>query len=88
MRHSRLLYTADKVRAVFARMRGDLHEQHERHLFEMAELRKELDQLHAAYAALRAAVFERERAEADLELLRRDRDRRTCIAEGQQYWLH
>jgi hypothetical protein len=84
----RVLYTGERVRAMFARMRGDLHAQHSRHLCELTELRKELAGLRAAYEALRGAVLEREKAEANLELLRRDRERRTSIAEGRAVWLH
>jgi hypothetical protein len=88
MSRNRVLYTEDRVRALFARMRGALHQQHFEHLCEMADLRKELDQVRAEYEALRNAVFAREKAEGDLELLRRDRERRTSIAEGRAVWLH
>ena len=32
--------------------------------------------------------IEREKAEANLELLKRDRERRERIVEGERYWLH
>jgi len=35
-----------------------------------------------------AAVLAREKAESNLELLRRDREKQTRIAEGERYWLH
>jgi hypothetical protein len=73
---------------VLSECRVDLHEQHFQHLCELADLRKELDTVRAQYEALRGAVLEREKAEANLALLQRDRDRRTCIVEGACYWLH
>jgi hypothetical protein len=81
---NRLLYTADRVHAMFARMRSELEEQHSRHLYEYASLRRELDALRAAYEALRGAVLDREKAEAGLALLQRDRER----LEGRATWLH
>jgi hypothetical protein len=83
-RRRRLLYTEDRVRALFARCLADLEAQHSRHLTDMSNLRHELDQVRAEYELLRSAVLKRERAEADLELLRRDRER----AEGRAVWLH
>jgi hypothetical protein len=73
---------------MFAQMRGELEAQHHRHLREYAELRRELDEVRGQFEALCAAVRDREKAEVDLAVLHRDRDRRTCIAEGHQYWLH
>jgi hypothetical protein len=75
-------------REAMLKMRGDLHEQHYRHLCEMSDLRKELTQARAQFEALRNAVIERQRAEANLELLKRDRDRQMSIAEGRAVWLH
>jgi hypothetical protein len=70
MKPHKLLYTADRVRAMFARMRGELEAQHSRHLCEYASLRRELDALRAAYEALCGAVLEREKAEATVDNLR------------------
>jgi hypothetical protein len=84
----RLLYTPERVRAMFAQMRGELHEQHFRHLCAMADLRRELDETRAALHELRAATLARQRAEADLEMLRKDQVRRMSIAEGRAVWLH
>ena len=44
-------------------MSSDLHEMHFRHLCEIADLRRELDEVRAAYADLRAATLTRRRAE-------------------------
>jgi hypothetical protein len=89
MRNGRkLLYTAERVHSMFARMRGELSALSFRHACEIADLRKELDRVRAEYEALRDAVLERTRAEAGLELLKRDRERHTRIIEGERYWLH
>jgi hypothetical protein len=79
---------AARFRKVLAECRADLDEQHFQHLCELAELRKELDTVRAQYEALRGAVLEREQAEANLELLKRDRERRERIVEGERFWLH
>lgn len=68
------LYTAEHVHKMFARMRNDLHEMHSRHLGEMADLRRELEEVHAAYAELRATVLARQNAERELTSLYRERD--------------
>ena len=87
----RLLYTPQYV-AGFARAlreaRADLDAQHRRHLSDMADLRRELDLVRTEYTALRNAVIEREKAEANLVLLQRDRARQMSIAEGRVVWLH
>jgi hypothetical protein len=87
----RLLYTPQYV-AGFARAlreaRADLDAQHRRHLSDLADLRRELDLVRTEYTALRNAVIEREKAEANLVLLQRDRARQMSIAEGRVVWLH
>ena len=72
----RLLYTEARVRALFARMRADMHAQHCRHLCELADLKREVDAMRAELAALRelrAAVLARQQAEAELVSLYRER---------------
>jgi len=71
--HNRLLYHPDAVRRLFNRMRADLHEQHLRHLCEMSDLRRELDQVRAAFDELRAASLARAQAHAELASLYRER---------------
>jgi hypothetical protein len=80
----RVLYTEERVRALFARMRTEMNGRHLEHLQELAALNRELAELRAAYEALRGAVLEREKAEAVLALLKRDRER----LEGKATWLH
>jgi len=78
----RVLYTEARVRAMFARMRDDLHELAARHASEVAALRAELDEVRALYDELRAATFARQRAEAELASLYRERAiRRARAAE-------
>src|SRR5262249_2794967 len=72
----KVLYSADRVRAMFAKMRGDLHTQHFAHLCEMSDLRKELDAMRAELEQLRefrATVCARQQAEAELAELHRQR---------------
>jgi hypothetical protein len=88
MQRNRPLYHPDRVRAMFAQMRSELHAMHFKHLCELADLRRELDETRTALDELRAATLARQRAEADLELLRRDQARRMSIAEGRAVWLH
>jgi hypothetical protein len=71
----RLLFTEERVRAMFARMRSELLEQHLTHIDELNELRRELDAVRESYRELRDAVIAREKAEGDLALLQRDRER-------------
>jgi hypothetical protein len=86
--YRRVLYTADRVRAMFAGLKAELQAEHYRHLDELAKLRWELDQTKREFEMLRTAVLQRTQAEADLELLKRDRERTTRISEGGRYWLH
>jgi hypothetical protein len=74
MRNGRPLYTEERVRMMFARMRGDLHAQHLRHLSEMIDLRRELERVRAAYNELRNAVLARQRGDAELAELYRERE--------------
>jgi hypothetical protein len=80
----KLLYSEDAVRRIFAGLKAQLQAEHYRHLDELAELRCELDETKRAFEMLRTAVLQRTQAEADLELLKRDRDR----LEGKTVWLH
>jgi hypothetical protein len=84
----RLLYTEEKVRAIFAKMRAELYARHLEQLSELADMRRELEEVRTAYNKLRDAVLARTKAEADLELLRRDRQRHTREVEGERFWLH
>jgi hypothetical protein len=63
-----------RAREQFADLRGQLHEMHFRHLCELADLRKELDETRAAFNELRAAVLCRQTAERELAGLYRARD--------------
>ena len=69
----KLLYSADRVHALFARMRADLHDMHFKHLCELADLRRELNATRAALDELRAATLARQQAEAALAELYRER---------------
>jgi hypothetical protein len=80
----RLLFTEERVRAIFARLRDEMHEQHFRHLCEMADLRKELDQARDEFEQLRDAVLKRQAAEAEVAMLKRTR----AIVEGEMVSLH
>jgi hypothetical protein len=87
----RVLYHPAYIRGfarALAEAKADLREMHLKHLGEMADLRRELDAARANFTELRNAALAREKAEADLELMKRDRERQTCIAEGATYWLH
>jgi hypothetical protein len=86
----KLLYSADRVHALFARMRADLHDMHFKHLCELADLRKELDETRTALDELRAAVRARERAESELTSLYRERDlaRARAVARDSAMPLH
>jgi len=70
----RVLYHPNRVRAMPARMRADLHDMDFTHLCELDELRRELDEVRDAYAELRAAVLARRQAEAELTTLYRERE--------------
>jgi hypothetical protein len=84
----RPVYHPAAVRRLVDSMRADLHAQHLKHLCELADLRAELDAVRGQFEALRNAVLERTKAEAEVELLKRDRERCTRIADGERYWLH
>ena len=84
----RLLYSQDRVRQLIRGIRADAWANHSDTMAELRRLQVEMAALRAEYDALRNAVQERERAEADLELLKRDRERRERIVEGERYWLH
>jgi hypothetical protein len=71
----KVLYTEDRVRALFARMRSDLHSLQFKHLCAIADLKREVDAMRAELAQLRelrAAVLARRQAE--LASLYRERE--------------
>lgn len=70
----KVLYTPDRVRQMFAQLRGEMHAQHAQHLCDLAELRCELNETKQAYFKLRNAVLARENAEAELAVLYRERE--------------
>jgi len=70
----RLLYTEERVRALFARMRSELHEMAARHASEQYRLRQELDEVRAQFDELRSIASARSRAETELDELRRLRE--------------
>jgi len=70
----RVLVHPDRVRALFARMRADLHKLAARHASEVAALRAELDQVRSEFDELRAVALARQRAEVELGELRRLRE--------------
>jgi hypothetical protein len=87
----RLLYTGEYVagfRKALNEARGELAAMSFRHACAVADLRKEVDEVRAAYNELRDAVLERQRAEAEVEMLRREHARITAISEGRTVWLH
>jgi hypothetical protein len=73
MSHNRVLVHPDKVRALFAKMRDDLHEMAARHASEVATLRAELDEVRAQFEELRSLSLARQNAEAELRELYRER---------------
>ena len=74
MRNGRhLVYTEERVRALFAKMRSDLHEMAARHAAEVTRLREELDGVRAAFDELRSISRARQQAEAELRELYRER---------------
>jgi len=73
MSGKRKLYTEERARAMFARMRDDLHNMHSRHVSELFALRRELDECRAVLAELRSATLSPQRAEAELAALHRER---------------
>jgi len=70
----RTLVHPDRVHAVFAKMRDELAELRARHVAEVAHLRRELDEVRAAFNELRAVSLARQRAEAEVAELRRRRE--------------
>jgi hypothetical protein len=94
MMHSgrRLLYTEERVIAMMAaavrKIRGDEAVAHFETMVELRRLQVEVRELHAVIGEMRAARLAVEKAEADLELLRRDAQRRAAMAEGKAVWLH
>jgi hypothetical protein len=76
----KLLYSAERVHAMFARMRSELAEQHFRHLCAQADLRRELDAARADLDALRDAILRRQAAEQEVATLRRAREIARCTA--------
>jgi hypothetical protein len=70
----RILYTPERVHAVFARMREELHELADRHAAQVAALRAELDEVRAQFDELRSISLVRQRVEAELASLYRERE--------------
>jgi len=70
----RVLVHPDRVHQMFNRMREDLHALSFRHACEVADLRRELDEVRGLYAQLRAAVLARQNAEQELHQLYRERE--------------
>jgi hypothetical protein len=70
----KVVYTEERVRAMFARMRGELQAQHFRHLCAMSDLHRELAQTRAEFEQLKATVRTRQNAEAECRRLYRERD--------------
>jgi hypothetical protein len=87
-RKGRMLYHPEAVRRLVNSMRADMHAYHFEQLTELKRLRTELTEARAAFDQLRAASLARQKAEADLELLKRDRERYTRLADGACFWLH
>ena len=74
MAHRRVLITPERVRAVFAQMRGELDEMAARHRAEVESLRRELDEIRARFDELRAVSLARSRAEVEVAELHRLRE--------------
>jgi len=73
----RLLYTAQYVagfRNALQQAPEELHDMHFKHLCELADLRRELEETRAALAELRAAVRARAAADQELAELHRERE--------------
>jgi hypothetical protein len=68
------LYTPAYVHAMFDRMRSDLRDMHSKHVSELDHLRRELDEARAAFAELLGVVRARQRNEAELKELYRQRE--------------
>ena len=69
----RVLVHPDRVRAMFPKMRDELHDMYSKHLRELADLRRELDKARADLDKLRAAVRARQQAQDELSGLYRAR---------------
>jgi hypothetical protein len=72
----RVLYSPSYIqgfRNALCQARADLHAMSFRHACELADLRKEFDQVRADYAELRSTVLARQDAEAELAALYRER---------------
>lgn len=69
---NRVLYTEERVREMFGRMRAELRELGERHAAEVAALRAELDGVRAAFDELRSISLARQRAEVEVAELCRE----------------
>ena len=70
----RVLYTPERVHALFAKMKSDLAAMHFKHLCELSDLRRELDQTRAEFEELKSIVRRRVAAEQELSHLRMLRD--------------
>jgi hypothetical protein len=88
MTSRRPLYTEAYVARLLNVVRAQVHVDHFETMVELKRLRNELAEVRGQFEALCNAVRERQRAEADLEMLRKDRDRRMAVAEGKAVWLH
>jgi hypothetical protein len=77
----KVLYTEDRVRALFARMRDDLSAMSFRHACAVADLERELAQTRADFEALKLTVRARVRAEQELDRLRAIRDATTATRD-------
>jgi len=73
-RNRKLLYTPGYVegfRNALRQARAELAQQHFHHLCELADVRKELDELRAQFDTLRSISLARSKAETKIEELRR-----------------
>jgi hypothetical protein len=70
----RVVYDEARVRLIFGRMKQELDELRARYIAETAHLRRELDQVRAAFNELRAVSAARQRGQAEVAELHRRRD--------------
>jgi uncharacterized membrane protein len=77
----RVLYTPERVRLLFGRMQEELRELGARHIAEVARLHRQLEEVRAELAGVRAAFNElravslaRQAAETEITELRRQRE--------------
>jgi hypothetical protein len=88
----RPLYTEERVVAMMAaairKVRGDQTVAHFETMVELRRLQIEVRELHAIIAEMRAARRAVEVAEANLALLKRDREKQMRFVEGERFWLH